>query len=205
MMRDIAQLHDVLNDQWFWEHSPAFYRDDFYGCLAQAMSPEDVLAALAPAFSYFAQRAVAKSPTKLGYTLFPHEPGVIFDGGTPVYGATDTGTSLEYSIPRGAVEPPREVLYDFVKCCHSTFLSTSAFLRGVPNPTTAEWYRGFWKQSGLQATLDDIERYYDSCAFSLAHRAMELSWQIDEVVKKVMSAQPAGENPLSNSTTQGKA
>ncbi|MCH7226862.1 TIR domain-containing protein, partial [Haloferula sp. A504] len=158
-MRDIAQLHDVLNDQWFWEHSPAFYRDDFYGCLAQAMPPEDVLASLAPAFSFFAQRAVAKSPTKLGYTLFPHEPGVIFDGGTPVYGTTDTGTSLEYSIPRGAVEPSREVLYDFVKCCHSTFLSTSAFLRGVPNPTTAGWYRGFWKQSGLQATLDDIERY----------------------------------------------
>lgn len=202
---DVVRLRDVLSDQWFWDHSPAFYRDDLYRCLAQTMSPEDMLAALAPALAYFAQRAAAKSPTNLGYTLFPHEPGVTFDGGTPVYAATDTGTTLEYMIPRGATEPPREVLYDFVKCCHSTFLSSSAFLRGVPNPAIAEWYRNYWKQSGLQATLDNIERFYDSCAFSLAHRAMELSWQIDEVAKKAMSAQSAGESPLANSSSEGKA
>jgi hypothetical protein len=201
---DVAGLRDVLNDQWFWEHSPVFYRDEFYVCLAQIMSPDDLLAALAPSLSYFAQQAAAKSPTQLGYTLFPHEPGVRFDGGTPVYATTDTGTSLEYMIPRGATEPPREVLYDFVKCCHSTFLAASAFLRGVPNPVVAEWYRDFWKRSGLQATLDDIERYYDSCAFSLAHRAMELSWQIDDVLNKVMASQTETDISPSNQATQGK-
>ncbi|MCP5524790.1 MAG: toll/interleukin-1 receptor domain-containing protein, partial [Verrucomicrobiales bacterium] len=174
---NVAGLRDVLNDQWFWEHSPVFYRDESYVCLAEIMSSEDLLAALAPALSHFAQRAAAKSPVQLGYTLFPHEPGVRFDGGTPVYATTDTGRTLEYMIPRGATEPPREVLYDFVKCCHSAFLAASAFLRAVPRRAIAEWYQGYWKQSGLQSTLDDIERFYDSCAFSLAHRAMELSWQ----------------------------
>lgn len=202
---DLARLREVLNEQWFWQHSPVFYRDEFYVCLTQFMSPEDLLAVLAPAMSYFAKRAAARSPAALGYTLFPHEPGVTFGGGTPVYAATDTGSALEYTIPRGATEPPWEVLYDFVKCCHSTFLAASAFLRGVPNRAIAEWYRDYWKRSGLQATLDDIERYYDSCAFSLAHRAMDLSCQIDAVAKKVISTQPAGEGQLSNSTSEGKA
>jgi hypothetical protein len=196
---DAPRLQDILNDHWFLEHSPVFYREEFYRCLAQTMSSEDVLVALAPALSYFAQQAAAKSPTKLGYTLFPHEPGVIFDGGTPVYTVTDTGSSLEYTIPRGAVEPPSEVLYDFVKCCHSTFLSTSAFLRGVPNPAIAEWHRNFWKQLDLQATLDDIERYYGFCAFSLSHRAMELSWEIDKVLDEVSLIQQTTEESLPNS------
>ena len=47
-------LRAALNDRWFWEHSPVFYRDEFYVCLAEIMSPEDLLAAVAPALSYFA-------------------------------------------------------------------------------------------------------------------------------------------------------
>ena len=202
---DGAGLRDVLNDRWFWEHSPVFYRDEFYVCLAKIMSPEDLLATLAPALSYFAEQATAKSPTQLGYTLFPHEPGVRFDGGTPVYATTDSGTSLEYMIPRGATEPPREVLYDFVKCCHSVFLAAAALVRGEPSPVVVEWYRALWKRSGLQATLDDIERYYDSCAFSLAHRAMELSWQIDEVAKKAIAAQSEQSGQPSDVPSTGNA
>ncbi len=189
-MGDVGRLRDVLNDQWFWEHSPVFYRDEFYGCLAQTMSVEDLLAAIAPAFSHFAQRAAVKSPTNLGYTLFPHEPGVIFDGGTPRYATTDVGAALEYTIPKGATEPPLDVLWDFLKCCYSTFLAASALLRGVPHPSIAEWYCKYWKQSdeargrGLQATLDTIDQFYGFYECGLAHRAAHLSWQIDEVEKK---------------------
>lgn len=198
---DVAQIRDVLNNTWFWDHSPVFYRDDFYKCLAQIMSPQDLIAMLAPVFLFFAQRAAAQSPTSLGYALFPHEPGVRFDGGTPVYAATSTGKELEYMIPKGVKDPPMEVMYGYVKCCYSTFLATSALLRGAPHPLIAEWHCKYWRDAdepgelSLQATLDTIERYYDSLQFSLAHRAAELSFQIDNVEQEVMPAQATSETP----------
>jgi hypothetical protein len=32
------------------------------------------------------------------------------------------------------------------------------FFWAFPRPAIVEWYRDYWKQSGLQATSDDIER-----------------------------------------------
>ena len=187
--RDINRLREVLNHHWFWENSPVFQKEELYSCITQITSSQDALNFLTPFFSYFTEQASAKSPSVLGYTLFPHEPGVTFVGGTIRHISTDTGDSLECSFPPGVIEPPKEVLWDYVKICHRAFLSTSAFLQGVPDSTIFEWYSDYWKQSGLQSILDSIDRYYDSCYFHLAHRAMELSWQIDEVLKKAIASQ----------------
>lgn len=186
-LEDSDRLVALVSSEWFWKHSPVFVRHDFYGDVARCLSVSDAIAKLAAAHDFFAQRAAAKSPQNLGFTLFPHEPGVTFVGGTPRFGATDTGASLEYTIPPGATEPAKEVLWDFIRQCNSVFDSASAFLRGVPAPSVADWYRDYWRRFGLQDTLDDIERYYDSYYMHLAHRAMELSWQIDEAAKKAMS------------------
>lgn len=165
--RNTDNLQFLLADHWFWEHSPVFYREDFYADIVSLLPAPDAVTALARVHCFFAEEASAKSPVKLGYALFPHEPGVAFVNGTPGDG---------YMIPPGAVEPPSAVLWNYIKACHSVFIASAVFLRGVPDPAVAEWYRDYWKRFGLQETLDDIERYYDSHHPHLSFRAMELSW-----------------------------
>ena len=58
------------------------------------------------------------------------------------------------------------------------------------------------KGGNIQTILveSDFERYFYSCHQHLAHRAMELSWQIDEVAKKATAAMQSSEPP-----SKGKA
>ncbi len=90
--KNTDKLHSLLADQWYWEHSPAFYRDDFYADIVGLLPAPEAVTALARVHSFFADQVAAKSPVKLGFALFPHEPGVNFDNGTPGDG---------YMIPAG--------------------------------------------------------------------------------------------------------
>ena len=177
---DTSRLQQVLNDKCFWEHSPVFYRDEFYASVAQVLSPSECLAVLEPVHNFYAEQAVAKSPTSLGYALFPHEPGVTFDKGTPMDG---------YMIPFGVIEPPYEVLFNFIRICRITFLSASAFLRSVPNPAVIEWYRNYWKRFGLLSTLNAIENYYGFHLPGLSDRALELSVEINKAMGQASAIQ----------------
>jgi len=172
------ELQSLLDDHWFCDHSPVFYRENFYADIVALLSAPNAVTALAHVHRFFAGQAAAKSPISLGYSLFPHEPGVNFVNGTPADG---------YMIPPGAVEPPSKVLWDYIKACGSLFIASAAFLRSALDPVVVKWYQDFWKQFGLQQTLDDIERYYDTHHPHLSFRAMELSWQIDEALKKVQA------------------
>jgi len=197
-LRHDGRLVALISSQWFWENSRVFFRPEFYSDVLRCLSITRAFETLTQAHQFFAQRAIAVSPQKLGFTLFPHEPGVTFVNGTRHRGGV--WPFQEYTIPPGAKDPPLDVLWEFIRTCDTVFHSSAAFLRGVPDSIVAEWYRDYWKKSGLQDTLDDIERYYDSCYLHLAHRAMELSWKIDEATK-----QPVGDIPSPNPPNQGKA
>jgi len=178
-VKDVTRLMSLFADQWFREFSPVFYRNDFYTQLLKVLTPSEAISALNPTHCFYADQTAAKSPVKLGYALFPHEPGVNFVNGTQCNG---------YMIPYGVVEPSTDVLWVFIKMCDSLYKSSSAFLQGAFCPEVIDWYRNYWKQySSLQNTLDDIERYYDSHHPHLSYQAMNLSWKIDELLKKVSS------------------
>jgi hypothetical protein len=192
---DRARLLALLSDQWFWENSPVFSRQEFYGEIMQLFSTSEAIEVLTPVHQFFADRATAISPQKLGFALFPHEPGVNFVNGTSRDG---------YMIPPGVEEPPSEVLWDFIRICHSVFKSSAAFLRGATSPTVVDWYRDYWKGADLQNTLDQIERYYDTHHPHLSFRAMELSYMIDKALEENMMMESVSGPSVSRPPDNGK-
>lgn len=73
-IRSTSILLSLLGDQWFWEHSRVFCREDYYACLTHLFTPSEAIEALTPVHRFYSDRANAKSPAKLGYTLLHTSP-----------------------------------------------------------------------------------------------------------------------------------
>jgi len=179
---DVGRLLVLLASSAFQERSPVFADESFYKDIIPLLPESCAIAAVSPAMEYFVNRAADSSPERLGYTLFPHEPGVVFVNGTHITGRY----SCDYWIPPGAKEPPSEVLWSFLTVCHSLLAVTTALLRGIGSRGAVDWYCDFWERSRLDDVLCSIDRYYNGCYQHLSDKAGELSWQINEAAKKVL-------------------